>query len=62
MLYSEEHHQAFQGMSSNITGNVLKHSGKCPILQGVSPVFRRMLENIQGNVAKHFRECPQIFP
>ena len=42
-------------MSSNIPGNVTKHSGKCP------QTFRGMLPSIPGNVAKHSRECGQAF-
>ena len=30
MLYSGEYCQTFQGISLNIPGNVLKHSGECP--------------------------------
>ena len=47
------------GMSSNIPGKVLKHSGKCP------EIIRGMSQNISGNVAtpknvvKHFGECSQ---
>ena len=45
----------FRGMSPNIPGNVLKHSGKCP------QTFRGMSSNIPGNVAKHSGESRQIF-
>ena len=45
----------FRGMSPNIPGNVLKHSGGC--LQ----TFRGMSSNILGNVLKHSGECHQIF-
>ena len=31
MLYSGECHQIFRGISPNIPGNVVKHSGECPI-------------------------------
>ena len=54
MLYSEEGHQTFRGMSSNILGIVLKYYAECPqIFQGISP-------NIPGNVPKHSGECRQI--
>ena len=43
------------GMSSNIPGNVAKHSGEC------HKTFRGMWSNIPGNVAKHSGECRQIF-
>ena len=44
------------GMSSNIPGNVTKHSGECPqTFRGMLPTFRGMLPNILGNVAKLFR-------
>ena len=39
-----------QGMSSNIPGNDVKHSGEC--LQ----TFRRMSQNIPENVTKHSGE------
>ena len=45
----------FRGMSPNILGNVLKHSGEC------CQAFREMSSNIPGNVAKHSRECGQAF-
>ena len=59
----------FRGMSSNIPGNIAKHSQKCP------PAFWEMFSNIMGNVAKHWgifwnipgnvlkhsRECSQTF-
>ena len=43
------------GMSTNVLGNVLKHSGECP------QTFWGMLLNIPGNVAKHSTECCQTF-
>ena len=47
MLYSLECPQTFWGISSNIPGNVAKHSGECcQIFRGISP-------NIPLNVAKH---------
>ena len=47
MLYSLECPQTFWGISSNIPGNVAKHSGECcQIFWGISP-------NIPLNVAKH---------
>ena len=55
MLYPGECRQIFRGMSSNIPGNVLKHSGEC--LQR----FRGISSNIPGNVSKHFGECRQTF-
>ena len=62
MLYSRECRQTFLGMSSNIPGNVAKHSGnilkhsrECP------QTFRGTSPNILGNVAKHSGECPQTF-
>ena len=56
MLYSGECRQTFRGMSTNISGNVVKHSrGKC------HQVFRGMSPNIPGNVAKHSGECHQTF-
>ena len=42
-------------MSSNIPGNVTKHSGEC------RQIFRGMSSNILGNVPKHFGECRQTF-
>ena len=45
----------FRGMSPNIPGNVLKHSGEC------RQIFGGMSSNIPGNVAKHSGECPQTF-
>ena len=42
-------------MSTNVLGNVLKHSGECP------QTFRGMLLNIPGNVAKHSTEFCQTF-
>ena len=45
----------FRGMSSNIPGNIVKHSGQC------RQTFRGMSSNIPGNVAKHSGECHQTF-
>ena len=45
----------FRGMSPNISGNVLKHSGQ------YRQAFRGMLPSIPGNVAKHSREYGQAF-
>ena len=42
----------FREMSSNILGNVFKHSGECHL------AFQGMSSNIPGNVSKHSRECP----
>ena len=42
-------------ISSNIPGNVLKHSGACP------QTFRGIPSNIPGNVLKHSEECSQTF-
>ena len=54
-LYSWECRQTFQGMYSNIPGNVAKHSGECPkTLCGMPP-------SILGNVAKHSGQCTQTF-
>ena len=39
-----------------ISGNVAKHSRKCP------QTFRGMSPNIPGSVVKHSGECRQIFP
>ena len=77
MLYFGECRQTFRGISSNILGNVVKHSGEChQIFQGMSPnisgnvakhsgkcrqTFREMSTNIPGNVDKHSGECRQIF-
>ena len=63
MLYSKECRQTIRGMSlktpgnvsSNIPGNIGKHSGECPQL------FRGMSSNIPGNVAEHSGECPVNF-
>ena len=68
MLYSGECPQTFWGMlqtfrgiSPNILGNVIKHSGECcQTFQGPQ-IFRWMLPNITRNVLKHSRECPQTF-
>ena len=46
----------FWGMSLNILGNVLKHSGE------YRQIFQEMLPNIPGNVSKHSGEFCQIFP
>ena len=52
----------FRGMSPNIPGNVLKHSGECrQTFLGMPQRFRGMLPNIPGNGAKHSGECPQTF-
>ena len=51
MLYSWECRQKFWGMSSNIPGNVLKHSGEC------RQTFWGILPNIPGHVAKHSGAC-----
>ena len=64
----------FQGMSSNISANVLKHSRECrQIFRGMSPnilenvvkhsgecrqTSRGMSSDIPGDVTKHSRECP----
>ena len=62
MLYSRECHQILQGMSPNIPGNVLKHSGECcQTFRGTCQIFRGMSSNIPGNVAKYSGECHQIF-
>ena len=76
MLYSGECRQTFLGMSPNILGNVIKHSGECCTFRGMSSnilgnvpkhsrecrkTFRGMSSNILGNVTKHSEECPQIF-
>ena len=62
MLYSGECPQTFWGMpqtfrgiSPNILGNVIKHSGEC------CQTFQGMSSNIPVNVAKHYEECPQTF-
>ena len=57
MLYSRECLKTFQGLSSNIPGNVyaLKHSREC------RQTFRGMSSNIPGNVAKHSEECCKTF-
>ena len=52
---SRKSHQIFQGVSSNILGNVAKHSEKC------CQTFRGMSSNILGNVTKHSGECRQTF-
>ena len=70
MLYPGECRQIFRGMSSNIPGNVTKHSGECPqtfqemsrqTFWGMSQKFRGMSANIPGNVLKHSGECLQRF-
>ena len=55
MLYSRECRQTFRGMSSNILGNVAKHSGEYP------KAFPGMLLNIPGKVVQHSGEGPQTF-
>ena len=62
MLYPGECHQTFRvispnipGMSPNIPGNVLKHSGEW------RQTFRGMSPNIPVNSGKHSGECPQTF-
>ena len=83
MLYSEECRQAFrecpqtfQGMSSNIPGNLTKYFWECrKTFPGMSPnnpgnvlkysgeyrqTFRGMSSNISGNVTKYSGESPQI--
>ena len=47
--------QAFRGISSNIPGNVAKHSGEC------RQIFQGMSSDIPGNVAKHSGEYSQTF-
>ena len=62
MLYSRECRQTFRGTTSNIPGNVAKHSRECPeTFRELPQTFRRMLPNIPGNVLKHSGECRQIF-
>ena len=55
MLYSRECCQTFRGMSSNIRGNVTKHSGEC------RQIFRGMSPNILANVVKNSGEYSKIF-
>ena len=55
MLYSGECRQTFQGMFSNIPGNILKHSGEC------SKTFQGMSPNIPGNAVKHSGKCRKTF-
>ena len=55
MFYSGECRQTFRVMSSNIPGNVAKHSRE------YCQTFRVMSSNILGNVAKHSGECRQVF-
>ena len=55
MLYSVECRQTFRGMTSNIPGNVAKHSGEC------RQTFRGMSPNIPGNVIKNSGERRQTF-
>ena len=51
MKYFRECLQAFHEISSNNTGNVLKHSGECTeTFQGMSPSILR-------NGSKHYGEC-----
>ena len=45
----------FQGMSSNIPGNVAKYSGEC------RKTFRGMSPNISGNVLRYSGGCHQAF-
>ena len=76
MLYSGERRQKFWGMSSNILGNIAKHSEFCWTFQGMSPNILEnvveysekcsqtlwwMLPNISGNVLKYLGEYCQIF-
>ena len=59
----------FRGMSSNISGNVSKHSAECPqTFRAMSPVipwnvakYSGMSSNILWNVLKYSRECRQTF-
>ena len=53
MLYSVECRQTFWRMSSNIPGNVAKHSGEC------CHTFQGMSSSIPGTVLKHSGECHQ---
>ena len=55
MFYFGECRQIFWGMSSNIPGNVPKHSGE------YRKTFRGMSPNIPRNVLIYSGECPQIF-
>ena len=55
MLYSRECCQTFRRMSSNIWGNVTKHSGEC------RQIFRGMSPNILANVVKNSGEYSKIF-
>ena len=61
MLYSGDCRQIFRGMSSNIAGDYLKHSGKCCQTFQCSQAFRGMSPNIPANVLKYSGECPQTF-
>ena len=62
MLYSEECRQTFQGIYSNILGNVAKHSGECPeTFRGMSSNIPGNITKHSGNVAKHSGECRQTF-
>ena len=54
MLYSGECCQTFRGMSSNIPGNVLKHSAER------RQTFLGMPLNISGNILKQSREYSKI--
>ena len=45
----------FQGMSSNVPGVAIKHSGQC------RQKFHGMSSNIPGNVLKYSGECRQTF-
>ena len=62
MLYSGDYRQTFREMSSNIPGNVFKHSDECSqTFRGMSSKFRGISSNIPGNVDKHSGECCQTF-
>ena len=61
----------FRGMSSNIPGNIVKHSGECGQTFHPGNVVKHSGEcrqtsrgislNIPGNVVKHSGECPIYF-
>ena len=55
MLYSGECSQTFRGMTSNIPGNVAKHSGECP------RKIQRRFENNLWHVVKHSVESMKGF-
>ena len=58
MLYSAECRQIFRGMSSNIPGNVAKHSWECLKDSGeCRQIFREMALNIPESVLRHSEEC-----